>query len=286
MLAHSRLVIIPIAYFVFAPACFAQTPASKDQADRVTKFLDAQVAVLKSNSEGVNERIAAMNEVERRTRRIINSASSANVDSMANAAEAMVRYEQALRALNEAVAAQGTYTERVDNVFMRVEQNETAGVLPTGTLTVGHREARDEAKVDLSTATAAVSRLGQTKNEVTGIAEQKRVPIPRVREGERPAGLELISTLLPPEEVPLGVPQHGFFLVANNSDTTIYADFGVEIGGPATVSPAAPTAVSVPPRGVRRFDFSVTLNEAGQAQYVPYIRNERRTPEGPQPFRP
>jgi hypothetical protein len=244
--------------------------ASKDDVKKVRGFLDQIVAVVNGDRATVENNVSLLNDINTKVNEVVEKLDTKDAGAVEDAITAATDYRDAILKTEASARELGLAVKKADGVFDLDLQREADGTLPKGTLTVADKDAVKLAKIafgdaEQATAQARKEVLQENKDLVDKGVGVSDVPPPGAGS---PAGLVVVGGYLPQGEVESSAS--GFAIIRNydGKEHSGVLSFTV-VKGDATASIDGGGKVKVPGGGVRKVDFTITINKPGEVLYKP-----------------
>ena len=263
--AVSGITIAALSLAVFAIPCGT---VRADDAKDVVDFLTGEVKVIGDNKKKIEEKVEALQKLERLgkeivDRKLINAADPKSVELAALTFNTM---EKAAAETKAAAEQQGKRVERVNGFFQIVDKGVAQGQLPqsTGTALGELKAVVTDSKISLDNAKKVLAEADKATKEIrTGYAE-RGLDVPTGAETGRLSWVRVIGKYLPSGTI-TGSSADGYVILLNNDDGNRSGVVKLECTGGSIEPPSVPFTIE--PGGTKRIDFTVRVPEGGNAKY-------------------
>lgn len=269
-------------YFSFAAIWIVTFPATVDAGEPASEEIvftakrtgDQFTTFIGTQNDELREKEKALVELGKRANASTLASQTSDTNSVNRAVTELVDYAAGIREFEKAAKTHGEYIEYVGKVFRAVKAKEDSGELPTGTISVSQLDALDSCMVRLDIATqTTVIRRSDWGSLADHLTRKTGTHVRDIGEGV-PVGLAIEAAYLPNSpSTPVNVPQGGFILVVNhNREMPIPGRLSIQVDqaeGDYTIllecdDGAKPSCeFTIPVGGAKKFDFSVTIHQAG-----------------------
>jgi uncharacterized protein YdbL (DUF1318 family) len=265
--AVSGITVAALSLAVVAIPCGA---VRADDAKDAVDFLRGEVRVIGDNKKKIEEKVEALQKLERLGKEIVDRKliNAADPKSVELAALTFNTLEKAAAETKAAAEQQGKRVERVNGFFQIVDKGVAQGQLPqsVGTAVGELKAVVTESKISLDNAKKVLADADTATKEIRKGYVGLGLDVPSAAGGVavRNTWVSVIGKYLPSGTI-TGSSANGYVVLLNNDNGSRSGVVKLECTG-GTITPTS-VPFTIEAGGTKRIDFTVSVPEGGNANY-------------------